>query len=569
MKLKNIKIGIRLWIAFGVLTAIMIVIFAIAFNSLTQLSKEIVNIGDNRIPDLIDFSKMNTERMNIRAETMEVFKCTGSDNCQLELAQIIEKRNKSWEIVDTYWSNITLRTRQTEKGRQLISQLTGEYKAWRDIYKELDAVILELKNASGKDEIEGLMVKYNNLYREMVPISDKMGQTFESALSNNMENTYKMITEEENLAISSKSAMSLAIVLAIIFTIIISTVIINSITRPLAKGVEFANSLSKGDLTVSLEVHQTDEIGILAESLQNMANKLKEVVESIMDGADNIADASQQMSSTSQQMSQGASEQASSTEEVSSSMEEMTSNIMQNTDNALQTDKISAIALEGVTKVGKASQESLVSIKEIAQKITIINDIAFQTNILALNAAVEAARAGEQGKGFAVVAAEVRKLAERSKIAADEIGVLSKTSVDVTEGAGKLMIELTPEIQKTAKLVQEIAAASQEQNNGADQINSAIQQLNTVTQQNAAAAEELASSSEELAGQAEQLKEIISFFSIGKTMQTKRTIKKEQNHSYKKNNGQVKQSASKQTAKKGASLNMFHEEVTDSVFEAI
>jgi methyl-accepting chemotaxis protein len=221
-----------------------------------------------------------------------------------------------------------------------------------------------------------------------------------------------------------------------------------------------------------------------------------------------------QMSSASQQLSQGANEQASGAEEVSSSMEQMAANIQQNTDNAQEADKISQRVSDGVQKVGSAAQESLISIRNISDKIGIINDIAFQTNILALNAAVEAARAGEHGKGFAVVAAEVRKLAERSKIAADEIVSLSAKSVNVTESASKLMGNLIPEIEKTAKLVQEIAAASMEQSTGADQVNSAIQQLNQVTQQNAAASEEMATSSEELSSQAEQLKDIISFFRL-------------------------------------------------------
>lgn len=195
-------------------------------------------------------------------------------------------------------------------------------------------------------------------------------------------------------------------------------------------------------------------------------------------------------------------------------MEEMAANIQQNTDNAQEADKISQKVQSGVQKVGSAAQESLLSIRNISEKIGIINDIAFQTNILALNAAVEAARAGEHGKGFAVVAAEVRKLAERSKLAADEIVTLSGQSVEVTESASDLMGNLVPEIEKTAKLVQEIAAASMEQSSGADQVNSAIQQLNQVTQQNAAASEELATSSEELSSQAEQLKELISYFKL-------------------------------------------------------
>jgi methyl-accepting chemotaxis protein len=195
-------------------------------------------------------------------------------------------------------------------------------------------------------------------------------------------------------------------------------------------------------------------------------------------------------------------------------MEEMAANIQQNTENAQQTEKIALNAAEAINKVNEASEQTLRYMQDIADKVSIIGEIARQTNILALNAAVEAARAGEHGKGFAVVAAEVRKLAERSQVSAVEIDSLTKNSVRATEESGKLLAAIAPEIGKTAKLVQEIAAASMEQNSGADQVNNAIQQLNQVTQQNAAASEEMATSSEELASQAQQLLEMISFFKL-------------------------------------------------------
>jgi methyl-accepting chemotaxis protein len=196
-------------------------------------------------------------------------------------------------------------------------------------------------------------------------------------------------------------------------------------------------------------------------------------------------------------------------------MEEMASNIQQTTENSEQTQGIVTNAVKGIQEGNKSSEIAVESMKNIAEKIKIINDIAFQTNILALNAAVEAARAGEHGKGFAVVAAEVRKLAERSKIAADEIDELSQSGVSISEKAGKQLAEIVPEIEKTANLIGEITAASNEQNSGAEQVNNAIQQLNQVTQQNAASSEEMATSSEELSSQAEQLKDIIGFFNVG------------------------------------------------------
>ena len=273
---------------------------------------------------------------------------------------------------------------------------------------------------------------------------------------------------------------------------------------------ENLNKIAKGDLTVNIKRNsENDELG---NSMLEMVGKLSNIMSEVRESTSNVSTGSQAMSSTAQQLSQGSTEQAASTEEVSSSMEEMASNINQNADNAMQTEKIAMKAAQDAEESGKAVTEAVSSMNVIANKISIIEEIARQTNLLALNAAIEAARAGEHGKGFAVVASEVRKLAERSQRAAGEISDLSASSVDVAEKAGNMLTQLVPDIKKTAELVQEISAASKEQNNGVNQINNAILQLDTVVQQNASASEEMASSSEELASQAEQLQAAISFF---------------------------------------------------------
>jgi methyl-accepting chemotaxis protein len=309
--------------------------------------------------------------------------------------------------------------------------------------------------------------------------------------------------------------MLIAFTLLCVFAAVLTSLwIIRGITVPLDRAIGVADRLAEGDLTEEIEVKSKDEIGKLLIAMKNMVAKLKSVVADVKSAADNVASGSQQLSSGSEQMSQGTTEQAASAEEASSSVEEMNATIRQNSDNAMQTEKIALKSAVDAMESGKAVSETVAAMKNIAGKISIIEEIARQTNRLALNAAIEAARAGEHGKGFAVVASEVRKLAERSQVAAGEISRLSNSSVEVAEKAGEMLSKLVPDIKKTAELVQEISAASKEQTSGADQINAAIQQLNQVIQQNAGGAEEMSSTAEELSSQAEQLQGTIAFFKV-------------------------------------------------------
>jgi methyl-accepting chemotaxis protein len=320
-----------------------------------------------------------------------------------------------------------------------------------------------------------------------------------------------------NTATTSSAVFTLIMILVfgIALAIGLGIFISRIIVRPLQTGLDAANSLAAGDLTVSIVVETKDETGQLLAAMKAMVEKLREVVSDVRNAADNMAAGSQELSSSAEQMSEGATEQAASAEEVSSSMEQMSANITQSADNAQQTEKIAQKSALEAEEGGKAVSHTVSTMKDIADKISIIEEIARQTNLLALNAAIEAARAGEQGKGFAVVASEVRKLAERSQVAAAEISELSSTSVEIAEQAGELLTKMVPDIERTAELVQEICAACREQDTGAEQINKAIQQLDQVIQQNASASEQIASTSEELAGQAEQLESTIAFFKIG------------------------------------------------------
>jgi methyl-accepting chemotaxis protein len=290
---------------------------------------------------------------------------------------------------------------------------------------------------------------------------------------------------------------------------------LNHMTVNLRASAEVAEKIAAGDLTVTAK-RQSDK-DTLGIALERMLGKLRGVVSEVESAAENVSSGSQQLSASAGELSQGATEQASSTEEASSSMEQMAANVKQNADNAAQTEKIARQSAKDAEASGNAVAQAVGAMQTIAEKITIVQEIARQTDLLALNAAVEAARAGEHGRGFAVVASEVRKLAERSQAAATEISGVSTQTVKAAQAAGEMLAKLVPDIQKTAGLVAEISAACREQDAGTEQINTAIQQLDKVTQQNASASEEMSATSEELAAQAEQLQSAIGYFNLGRT----------------------------------------------------
>ncbi len=302
--------------------------------------------------------------------------------------------------------------------------------------------------------------------------------------------------------------------LALLVAVAMAWWLARSIGRPLREALAVTRRVADGDLTQRVVTRSRDETGLLLAALDDMVTRLSGTLQQVRGAADGIAAASTQISSTSESLSQATSQQASSVEQTSATVEQATQSIEQTAEHARQTETIAEAAAGGARGASAAVRSTVDAMRTIAERIAIIDDIAYQTNMLALNAAIEAARAGVQGRGFAVVASEVRKLAERSQVAATQIGELARTTVQQAETGGDLLERLVPQIGRTSELMQEINAATSEQSGGMRHINQSIVSLNGLTQQNAAASEQLAATAAEMSGQARRLQDLVAQFRL-------------------------------------------------------
>ena len=397
-------------------------------------------------------------------------------------------------------------TLKRPESRRLVDAVTKDIQKLNPLYERIEQLAASDKDAA--------MVLIRGDY---TAVQDDVTQgllNLNQFIASTMQNANQ---EAQETAQSTRDLLIYASLVAVAVALLAAWLISRSLTRLLggepSYAAEIVTRIADGDLSMQVQVRKNDNSSMLF-AIQQMVGKLQQVVGEVNSSAQALAGASEEVSSTAQMLSQASSEQAASVEETSATIEQANASISQNTDNATLTDSMASKAALDAAEGGDAVKATVAAMKQIAQKIGIIDDIAYQTNLLALNAAIEAARAGEHGKGFAVVATEVRKLAERSQVAAQEISDVAGSSVHLSERAGQLLGVMVPNIQKTSELVQEIAAASREQTVGINQINTAMGLLSQTTQQNASSSEELAATAEEMSAQAEQLQHAMSFFRL-------------------------------------------------------
>jgi methyl-accepting chemotaxis protein len=507
----DMRIMNKLLLSFGIILSIMGGLGWFASSQMSLVNDKSTEISSNWLPSVQECGKLNSLALEVR--NAEYGHAISEDEKNMaDYERRIEQYKIAIENVRSAYEKLPSLEEE--------NRLYQEYKHHWDLYIKENAQIIALSRAMKTQEAtEAMRGTSRTEYYAAREALEKIIQIQKGASDAASAEAEAIYTRANTSIIIANAA---AILAGILLAFLVARVITRQLGTEPAVIAAVADRVAGGDLTVSFD-DTTHHIGVYAD-IKRMCERLREIVAEVQSASENVASGSEEMSASAEQLSQGATEQAASVEEVSSSMEQMTANIRQNADNAAQTEKIALKAAHDAQAGGEAAQQAVNAMKNIAEKISIVEEIARQTNLLALNAAIEAARAGEHGKGFAVVAAEVRKLAERSGTAAAEISELSASTLRGADQTGQMLAKLVPDIKRTADLVQEISAASNEQNAGAEQINKALQQLDQVIQQNASASEELASTSEELSSQAEQLQSTIGFFRLG--ADTARIIRK-------------------------------------------
>lgn len=500
--LANMKVSMKLGLGFGAVLILLFLMWMIAAQRLQEISSNVNQLVQKDWPK-VQLLQQGLAHINIISESArDLVLASNAQQVATARQRILDNR----AAIRSAWDSLESLIRLPEGKKRFDAILTA-----RESYIAQQNALISLAEQEKTDQARILLSstfeQAANEYRLRV---DSLNQYQGELMTETGKNTEATVNNAESI-------MTTLSITAILMGVIMAFFITRSLLKTLGGEPHYAADIvrrvAEGDLSVTVKVSAGDDSSLLA-AIGGMVSRLSGIMGEVRGAANALSVASEEVSATSQSLAQGASEQAASLEETTASVEQMSSSISQNSDNARATDSIASKTAGAAEEGGHAVRATVEAMKSIADKIGIIDDIAYQTNLLALNAAIEAARAGDHGKGFAVVAAEVRKLAERSQVAAREIGELAGSSVTTAERAGGLLEDIVPSIRKTASLVQEITLASEEQSIGSGQINQAMGQISEATQQSAAASEELSATAEEVNSQASRLQELVGFFKI-------------------------------------------------------
>jgi methyl-accepting chemotaxis protein len=535
----NLKIGKRLALAFGVSIVLVAVAGLTGFWGLSQTVQTTYGILHHDAKLMQEASQAQVNGLQLRRYEKDAF--LNIADLQ-KSADYSDKWKAEHEELDAHLNTLE-QTTTLPADKELVRSIRADLSTYTIGFQSVVQQISE-KTVKSPADANAAMVPFKDDIRRM----DTALEEFAAKNIERMNSKEKVVLDS---AARTRSTMWAVFIAGILIVLFMTVAVTRSITRPILEVVSIAEKLAEGESDLQITSSSRDETGMLlgamkkmidsnnemvaaatgiasgdlrvrvtprsdrdalGSALANMIERLTEIIGEVRSGAASLTVASSQISASAQSLSQGTSEQASSVEETTSSLQEMSASITQNAENSGQMEQMAVKGTADADESAQAVKQSVEAMTKIAQKISIIEEIAYQTNLLALNAAIEAARAGDHGRGFAVVATEVRKLAERSQIAAKDIGGLATSSVDVAQRSGRLLTELVPTIRKTADLVREVTAASLEQSGGVSQINRAMTLVDQVTQRNASASEELASTAEEMSSQAEALQQTIAYF---------------------------------------------------------
>jgi len=511
---KQLRLATQLILAFILVACVALVIGVLAMVNLGNVNGLVKGMYEGPLTSIKDISGASHEAVQHVRRLNNYMVQNDPAARQLAEQRMDEHAKEMWRLIKAQSTD-----RATDQEKQLWQRFD---KAW-PIYETAVKSGLEFfKNHKDQEGVKYIFANATPAFKDVEAILDESVKLQKDKALQAYGSSQAIATKIQTQTILS---VAIGFVIAIALGLLVTRIIKRTVGGEPLEAARVAKQVAAGDLSMDVPLAQGDTTSMMS-AIREMVAKLGEIIGQVRESSVTLVAASEQVSSTAQSLSQGASEQAASVEETSASMEEMSASIANTNENAKVTGDLATKTAKEAVEGGQAVQETVGAMKQIAQKIAIIDDIAYQTNLLALNAAIEAGRAGEHGKGFAVVAAEVRKLAERSQVAAQEISLLATSSVDLAGRAGGLLEVIVPSIQKTADLVQEIAAASAEQNSGVGQINGAISQISQAIQQNAAASEELASTSEEMSSQAMELQSMMEFFTLAGARETLRPTRR-------------------------------------------